>query len=62
MSAGECTQPYDISLLNVSAMSFGSLGSDNAVRSLNKGAALGGFAQDTEKARSRPITRSSAAT
>ncbi|WP_231443457.1 FMN-binding glutamate synthase family protein [Brevibacterium zhoupengii] len=42
----ECTQPYDISLLNVSAMSFGSL-SNNAVRSLNKGAAMGGFAQDT---------------
>src|SRR5699024_6794068 len=38
----ECTQPYDISLLNVSAMSFGSL-SDNAVRALNKGAAMGGF-------------------
>ena len=28
----ECTQPYDISLLNVSAMSFGSL-SNNASRS-----------------------------
>ncbi|AZT94982.1 FMN-binding glutamate synthase family protein [Brevibacterium aurantiacum] len=46
VGGAECTQPYDISLLNVSAMSFGSL-SDNAVRSLNKGAALGGFAQDT---------------
>ncbi|WP_193095852.1 FMN-binding glutamate synthase family protein [Brevibacterium sp. FME17] len=42
----DCTQPYDISLLNVSAMSFGSL-SHNAVRSLNKGAAMGGFAHDT---------------
>ncbi|HCG55923.1 MULTISPECIES: FMN-binding glutamate synthase family protein [Brevibacterium] len=42
----DCTQPYDISLLNVSAMSFGSL-SNNAVRALNKGAAMGGFAHDT---------------
>ena len=42
----ECTQPYDIALLNVSAMSFGSL-SANAIESLNAGAALGGFAQDT---------------
>ncbi|GAA1544508.1 FMN-binding glutamate synthase family protein [Brevibacterium picturae] len=42
----KCTQPYDISLLNVSAMSFGSL-SNNAIRALNKGAAMGGFAHDT---------------
>ncbi|MGZ5369134.1 MAG: FMN-binding glutamate synthase family protein [Aeromicrobium sp.] len=42
----ECTQPYDIALLNVSAMSFGSM-SANAIEALNAGAALGGFAQDT---------------
>ncbi len=42
----DCTQPYDMSLLNVSAMSFGSL-SANAIRALNKGAALGGFAHDS---------------
>lgn len=42
----DCTRPYDMALLNVSAMSFGSL-SANAVRALNKGAALGGFAHDT---------------
>jgi glutamate synthase domain-containing protein 2 len=42
----ECTQPYDASVLNISAMSFGSL-SANAIRSLNKGAKLGGFAHDT---------------
>lgn len=42
----ECTQPYDIALLNVSAMSFGSL-SGNAIEALNGGAALGGFAHDT---------------
>lgn len=46
IGAEECTQPYDISLLNVSAMSFGSL-SHNAIRALNKGAAMGGFAHDT---------------
>ncbi|WP_405885035.1 FMN-binding glutamate synthase family protein [Streptomyces sp. NBC_01136] len=42
----DCTQPYDMALLNVSAMSFGSL-SSNAILALNKGAALGGFAHDT---------------
>lgn len=42
----DCKQPYDMSLLNVSAMSFGSL-SANAIRALNRGAALGGFAHDT---------------
>ena len=42
----DCTAPYDMSLLNVSAMSFGAL-SANAIRALNKGAAMGGFAHDT---------------
>ena len=42
----DCTQQYDLALLNVSAMSFGSL-SANAIRALNAGAAGGGFAQDT---------------
>ncbi|SOE15749.1 Glutamate synthase domain-containing protein 2 [Streptomyces sp. 2323.1] len=42
----DCTKPYDMALLNVSAMSFGSL-SANAVLALNKGAAMGGFAHDT---------------
>jgi len=42
----DCTQPYDMSLLNVSAMSFGAL-SSNAILALNKGAAMGGFAHDT---------------
>ncbi len=40
------TQPYDISLFNVSAMSFGAL-SANAIMSLNLGAKMGGFAHDT---------------
>ncbi|WP_152617492.1 FMN-binding glutamate synthase family protein [Phaeacidiphilus oryzae] len=42
----DCTRPYDMALLNVSAMSFGSL-SGNAVLALNTGAARGGFAHDT---------------
>lgn len=42
----DCTQPYDIALLNVSAMSFGAL-SGNAIEALNGGAARGGFAHDT---------------
>ncbi|MFF5026041.1 FMN-binding glutamate synthase family protein [Streptomyces collinus] len=42
----DCARPYDMALLNVSAMSFGSL-SANAVLALNSGAAAGGFAQDT---------------
>ncbi|MFF3448397.1 FMN-binding glutamate synthase family protein [Streptomyces sp. NPDC002667] len=42
----DCTQPYDMALLNVSAMSFGSL-SSNAVLALNTGAQLGEFAHDT---------------
>ena len=42
----DCSQPYDMSLLNVSSMSFGSL-SANAIKALNAGAAEGGFAHDT---------------
>jgi glutamate synthase domain-containing protein 2 len=41
-----CRQPYSLSLLNISAMSFGAL-SANAIRALNMGAKLGGFAHDT---------------
>ena len=41
-----CLQPYSLSVFNISAMSFGSL-SPNAIRALNKGAKLGGFAHDT---------------
>ncbi|MEO1790479.1 MAG: glutamate synthase-related protein, partial [Pseudomonadota bacterium] len=42
----DCKQPYDASLYNISAMSFGSL-SANAILALNKGAKMGGFAHDT---------------
>jgi len=41
-----CTRPYDAALLNVSAMSFGSL-SGPAIEALNHGAALGGFSHNT---------------
>jgi len=41
-----CAQPYSASLLNISAMSFGSL-SDHAILALNSGAARGGFAHNT---------------
>jgi glutamate synthase domain-containing protein 2 len=41
-----CRQPYSSSILNVSAMSFGSL-SSNAVEALNMGAQIGGFAHNT---------------
>lgn len=41
-----CRHPYNISLFNVSAMSFGAL-SANAVMALNQGASMGGFAHDT---------------
>ena len=42
----DCVQPYSASLLNISAMSFGSL-SKNAVLAMNKGAKKGNFAHNT---------------
>lgn len=42
----DCAKPYDLSLYNVSAMSYGSL-SANAIKALNGGAAIGGFAHNT---------------
>lgn len=42
----QCKQPYSASLLNISAMSFGSL-SENAVMALNNGAKQGSFYQNT---------------
>ncbi len=46
IGGADCTRPYSSSLLNISAMSFGAL-SSNAVRALNRGARLGGFAHNT---------------
>jgi len=42
----ECKQPYSASIFNVSAMSYGSL-SKNAIKALNGGANIGGFAHNT---------------
>jgi len=52
----QCTQPYSASVFNISAMSFGSL-SANAIRALNKGAKLGGFAHDTGEGSISPYHR-----
>ncbi len=44
--ANPCTQPYQASIFNISAMSFGAL-SANAILALNQGAKRGNFAHDT---------------
>ena len=43
---GRCAKPYSASILNISAMSFGSL-SANAIEALNTGAREGAFAHNT---------------
>ncbi len=44
--SNDCKQPYSASILNISAMSFGSL-SANAIEALNAGAKIGNFAHNT---------------
>lgn len=51
-----CTKPYSASIFNISAMSFGAL-SANAIRALNRGAKLGGFAHDTGEGSISPYHR-----
>jgi len=46
IGAKRCAQPYEAALLNISAMSFGSL-SSAAIRALNGGAKRGGFYHNT---------------
>ena len=46
VGSAECAKPYSSSLLNISAMSFGSL-SARAIEALNLGAKMGGFAHNT---------------
>ncbi len=46
VGGSDCTQPYEASIFNVSAMSFGAL-SKNAVLALNWGAQKGNFAHNT---------------
>jgi len=53
----DCTQPYSASIFNISAMSFGAL-SASAIRALNRGAKLGGFAHDTGEGGLSPYHRS----
>ncbi|BCP52930.1 FMN-binding glutamate synthase family protein [Kaistia sp. 32K] len=52
----QCAKPYSGSVLNVSAMSFGAL-SSHAIMALNRGAKLGGFAQDTGEGSISPYHR-----
>ncbi|WP_159015925.1 FMN-binding glutamate synthase family protein [Cognatiluteimonas profundi] len=49
-------QPYDASVFNISAMSFGAL-SANAIRALNAGARRGGFHHDTGEGSISPYHR-----
>ena len=46
VGGSDCRKPYSASVFNISGMSFGAL-SANAIRSLNQGAQMGGFAHDT---------------
>ena len=46
IGSSQCRQPAEVSLLNISSMSFGSL-SKNAVLAMNKGAAMGEFIHET---------------
>jgi glutamate synthase domain-containing protein 2 len=52
----DCSKPYDASVFNISAMSFGAL-SPNAIRALNKGAKAGNFAHDTGEGGLSPYHR-----
>jgi len=52
----QCRQPYDASIFNISAMSFGAL-SANAIRALNAGAARGAFYHDTGEGSISPYHR-----
>ena len=52
----QCARPYSASIFNISAMSFGSL-SANAIRALNRGAAMGGFYHDTGEGSISPYHR-----
>ncbi len=46
VGGSDCLQPYDASLFNISAMSFGAI-SNNAILSLNGGAKIDNFAHNT---------------
>lgn len=46
IGTSQCQQPYDLSILNIGAMSYGAL-SKTAIRSLSEGASMAGFAMNT---------------
>jgi glutamate synthase domain-containing protein 2 len=46
IGSSQCTKPYEASMFNISAMSYGSL-SKNAIIALNEGAKKGGFYHNT---------------
>jgi len=56
VGGAQCAQPYSASVLNISALSFGAM-SANAIRALNRGALLGGFAHDTGEGSISPYHR-----
>src|SRR3546814_6300749 len=58
VGTSQCAKPYRPALLNISAMSFGSLGA-NAIEALNLGARLGDFYHDTGEGGFSPYHRRS---
>jgi glutamate synthase domain-containing protein 2 len=55
-ASASCKKPYNASVFNISAMSFGAL-SANAILALNGGAKKGGFAHDTGEGSISPYHR-----
>src|SRR3546814_6304476 len=56
VGTAQCSRPYDAALLNISAMSFGSLGA-RAIEALNLGAKRGRFYHDTGEGGLSPYHR-----
>lgn len=56
VGSSQCSRPYSASCLNISAMSYGSLGS-RAIEALNKGAKRGGFYHDSGEGGISPYHR-----
>ncbi|WP_435978803.1 FMN-binding glutamate synthase family protein [Psychrobacter sp. DM4] len=56
VGGARCKQSHDMSVFNISAMSFGSL-SANAIMALNQGAKMGGFTHDTGEGAISPYHR-----
>ncbi|MFC3783566.1 glutamate synthase domain-containing protein 2 [Sphingopyxis italica] len=56
IGTAQCARPYEAALLNISAMSFGSLGA-RAIEALNLGARLGNFYHDTGEGGFSPYHR-----